>query len=100
MNKRKKQEKQHRKLNIRFSIMIVLVMYLSYALASQVAALRKSDDRITQLEKDISEAEGRLAEVHDLNAFSHSDAYIEKVAREKLGLVLPDETVFTDVTGR
>lgn len=100
MNKRKKQGKQHRKLNIRVCFMMVLVVYLSYALISQVATLRKADAQISQLEKDISDAEGRLAEVHDLNAFSQSDAYIEKVAREKLGLVLPDETVFTDVTGR
>ncbi len=75
-------------------------MYLCYALICQQTSLRASDAQISQLEADIAEAEGRLAEVQDLDTLSRSDEYIERVAREKLGLVLPDETVFVDVTGR
>ena len=75
-------------------------MYLCYALISQQTVLRTSNAQITQLEAGIAEAEGRLAQVQDLDTLSRSDAYIERVAREKLGLVLPDETVFVDVTGR
>lgn len=100
MNKRKNQRKSGRKLNIRICIMIGLIMYLSYALISQQAALRSADSAISRLENEIEEAEGRLAQVEDLSELSQSDAYIETVAREKLGLVLPDETVFVDVTGR
>ncbi len=81
-------------------LMVALVLYLSYALIGQQVSLRESDSQISQLEADIAEAEGRLAQVQDLEGLSKSDAYIEKVAREKLGLVLPDETVFVDVTGR
>lgn len=100
MNTRKNQGKPKRKLNIRGCFMIVLIMYLCYALISQHATLRSSDAAISALEEEIALAEGRLSEVEDLDTLSQSDAYIEKVAREKLGLVLPDETVFVDVTGR
>lgn len=75
-------------------------MYLSYALISQQTTLRASEQAISRLETEISEAESRLAQVEELENEAHSDAYIEMVAREKLGLVLPDETVFVDVTGR
>ncbi len=80
--------------------MAALVLYLSYTLIGQQVSLRQSDAQISQLEADIAAAESRLAQVQDLEGLSKSDAYIEKVAREKLGLVLPDETVFVDVTGR
>ena len=100
MNKRKSQEKSKRKLNIHVCLMAALVLYLSYALIGQQVSLRQSDSQISQLEADIAEAEGRLAQVQDMDRLAQSDAYIEKIAREKLGLVLPDETVFVDVTGR
>ena len=100
MNKRKNQGKGKRKLNIRVCFMVGLIMYLCYALISQQTTLRASNVQISQLEADITEAQGRLAEVQDLDTLSRSDEYIERVAREKLGLVLPDETVFVDVTGR
>ena len=100
MNKRKNQRKSGRKLNIRFLIMVGLIMYLSYALISQQASLRAADRNIGRLEEEIRAAERELDTVKDLDTESKSDEYIEKVAREKLGLVLPDETVYVDVTGR
>jgi len=100
MNKRKNQRKTGRKLNIRFLVMVGLIMYLSYALISQQASIRVADKDISRLEEEIRAAESQLDMVEDLDAESKSDEYIEKVAREKLGLVLPDETVFVDVTGR
>lgn len=100
MNKRKNQRKTGRKLNIRFLVMVGLIMYLSYALISQQTSIRVADKDISRLEEEIRAAESQLDMVEDLDAESKSDEYIEKVAREKLGLVLPDETVFVDVTGR
>ena len=100
MNKRQNQRKTGRKLNIRFLVMVGLIMYLSYALISQQASIRVADKDISRLEEEIRAAESQLDMVEDLDAESKSDEYIEKVAREKLGLVLPDETVFVDVTGR
>lgn len=100
MNKRKSQGKKLRKLNIRFLAMVGLIMYFCCALIGQQTSLRASDAEITQLEEKIAAAETQLAEVEEMETLSRSDAYIEKVAREKLGLVLPDETVFVDVTGQ
>ncbi len=75
-------------------------MYFCYVLIGQQATLRAADAEAARLEAEIAAAEENKAVVKDLDAISQSDAYIEKVAREKLGLVLPDETVFVDVTGQ
>ena len=100
MNKRKRQAKPRRKFNIRICLMVALVLYLTYALGGQLLSLRQTVVRASRLESEIAEAEGRLKEVQELESLSQSDAYIEKVAREKLGLVKPDEMVFVDVSGR
>ncbi|MBE7062463.1 MAG: septum formation initiator family protein [Ruminococcaceae bacterium] len=100
MNKRKNQSKKLPKLNIRSLAMIGLIMYFGFALIGQQSALHASDAEITQLEEKIAVAESQYAEVEEMETISQSDAYIEKVAREKLGLVLPDEIVFVDVTGQ
>ncbi|MDD6308470.1 MAG: septum formation initiator family protein [Clostridia bacterium] len=98
MNKRKKQIKKH--LNIRTFLMVALIMYLSYAIICQEVSLHENNRQIVSLKEDIASAEASLTQVQNLGAVSSSDAYIERMAREKLGLVLPDETVFVDVTGR
>lgn len=101
MNKRKNQsEQKQKKLNIRTLAMIGLIMYFCYVLIGQQSALRASDSEISQLETEVSQAQSNRAEVEAMGAISQSDAYVEKMAREKLGLVLPDETVFVDVTGQ
>ncbi len=98
MNKRKKQSKKI--VNIRVCFMVGLIMYLFYAIICQEVSLRENNAQISQLEAEITEAQETLSQVEDLDTLSRSDAYIERIAREKLGLVLPDETVFVDVTGR
>lgn len=98
MNKRKKRSKKH--LNIRFCFMVGLIMYLFGAIICQEVSLHKNSEQLSHLEEQKALAEEKLAEVEDLDELSRSDAYIERIAREKLGLVLPDETVFVDITGR
>ncbi len=100
MNKQRKTGKTIKKSNIHILCMVGLIVYLCFALVRQQVVLHDAGKQISQLESAITQAETELSEVQDLDAFSHTDAYIERVAREKLGLVLPDETVFVDVTGR
>jgi len=41
-----------------------------------------------------------LTNSSDMVGVYQSDEFVEKVARERLGLVRSDETVFIDVTGK
>ena len=42
----------------------------------------------------------KLQEVDELKGQVDSDEYIEKIAREKLGLIKQDEIVFIDIAGK
>ncbi len=79
-------------------LIIMVVCILIIALAVKCRSLAdKNDayaDQIEELEVKISEEEGRSESIAKLRDYSNTKAYIEKVAREKLGLVYPDEVIF------
>ena len=56
-------------------------------------------DKITELKSQIEYEEQRAKEVDALKENVDSYEYIEKIAREKLGMIRKDEIVFIDVTG-
>lgn len=49
---------------------------------------------MTELEQQIAEQEARAEELEKLPEYTQSQEYIEKMAREKFGLVYPDEVIF------
>lgn len=55
--------------------------------------------QIAELEEKIEYEKKRIEEVEELKTKVDSDEYIEKVAREKLGMIKRDEIVFIDIAG-
>ena len=96
----KKKEHGKRKMNPkRFAIAMAIigfVLYFSYVMIWQQVTISKKNREIGALEAQIQAAttqtEELEAELENLN----DPAYLEKVAREKLGLVRPNERVFVD----
>ena len=66
----------------------------------QQPKILKNQDRIATLQEKIEYEKQRIQEVDELKDKVDSDEYIEKVAREKLGLIKNDEIVFIDVSGK
>lgn len=56
-------------------------------------------DKISELKSQIEYEQKRAEEVDALKENVDSYEYIEKIAREKLGMIRKDEIVFVDVTG-
>ncbi len=52
---------------------------------------------ISELETKIAEEKERQQEVDDMRENMDTDEYIEKIARDRLGMVKSDEIVFVDV---
>ena len=52
------------------------------------------ESQIVQLEEQIEIEQVRAEEIEKLPEYTESKEYIEKVAREKFGLVYEDETIF------
>ncbi len=79
-------------------LIIVVVLVMVAALAFRCKGLMQKNDayaqQIEQLEQRITEENGRTENIEEFREYTKTDPYIEKVAREKLGLVYPDEIIF------
>ena len=62
--------------------------------------ITKNEEEIAKLEEKIEYEKKRAEEVESMKAKVDTDEYIEKVAREKLGMIKRDEIVFVDVSGQ
>ena len=57
-------------------------------------------DTIAELQSKIDYEKQRAEEIDNMRENVNSDEYIEKIAREKLGMIRKDEIIFIDVTGK
>lgn len=75
-------------------VVIVLCCVISFKkieLNQKIAAYEK---KIAQLEAEKAEEEKRTEEIEEYKAYVQTKKFIEQEARDKLGLVYPDEVVF------
>lgn len=81
---------------ITFIVIVVFSVYFIYTVIWQQVLLSKNAQEIDRLEEKITAAEQQKeklqAELDNLN----DPEYLEKVARDKLGMVRPNERVFVD----
>lgn len=65
----------------------------------QQPKITANKEEIESLNIQIAQQQKRLDELDELKEKVDSDEYIEKVAREKLGLIKENEIMFIDVAG-
>ncbi|MCI8342389.1 MAG: septum formation initiator family protein [Firmicutes bacterium] len=95
MGKNQKTKRSYtRKLGTYFLIAFIVVISVSVGYRKNV--LRELSRQTETLEKQLEEAEQENIKLINDEQYYTSDAYIEKVAREQLGLVMPDEVVFKE----
>ena len=58
--------------------------------------IRQNARRQEQVEQQLSQEEARTKEIEDLQEYVKSDEYMEKVAKEKAGLLKPNEIIFKE----
>ncbi len=77
--------------------MTIVVVFFAIVMMFQMNTLKAQDDRyavqVASLQRQLEEEESRSAELEESKAYVQTRQYIEQMAREKLGLVNPDETV-------
>ena len=93
-----KKTRKTRKLKIEFCFALALAIYLVCAIINQQSVITNNSKEISELSEQLAQTEQELEEINDSAAEYSSDEFVEKVARERLGLVRPDETIFIDVT--
>lgn len=60
--------------------------------------INRDKAKIAELNAQIEQEKQHQAEVDEMNADENNDEYIEKIARERLGMIKSDEIVFIDVS--
>ena len=97
-HKKKKRTANYNRLGLLAITAVVLLflggLYLgSMRLEQRLQMYEAKKEKLTQ---EIAEEKERTAEIDSLKTYMKTDAYAEEVAREKLGLVKPDEIVFEE----
>lgn len=79
---------------LRNLIFLALAAGLVALILSQQAVLDRNIEKNKELTEDINALHQRIDELNEEKSMLGSDEYIERKAREKLGYVKNDETVF------
>jgi cell division protein DivIC len=77
---------------------VALVLLVSLIGQSRTLSQRLAvyDARAAVLKQSIEEETERTQEIQELKEYMQTDAYVEEIAREKLGLVKDNEIVFIE----
>lgn len=77
-------------------VAIVMVLLVGLLVQSQELTVsnKQYEAKKAELEQQIKDEEIRSGEIENMKEYVDSIEYIEKIAREKLGLVYEDETIF------
>lgn len=92
----KKRRAKKSKLPIAIVLIIAAFMFVKGIMLQP--AISENSDKISELQSQIDYEQKRADEIDNLKKNVNSDEYIEKMAREKLGMIRKDEIVFIDVT--
>ena len=74
----------------------VIVVYVAITVFSQQGTIKESKRILDNYNEDIKEQEEIAQEIKDEKSKIGTDEYIEKVARDKLGMCKEDEKIFID----
>lgn len=78
-------------------IMLGLMIYFGYKVVEQEKILYAKRNEMKVMNSKIEEEQTINKELQKQKELINSDEYIEKMAREKLGMIKSDEKVFVDI---
>lgn len=87
-----------KKLKINRLIIIGVLIYFVFVLVSQQQTMNAYQEEAKVYENQIIKAQEKTEELKEIKNNIDSTEYIENIAREKLGMYLPNERVYIDIT--
>ena len=72
--------------------------YMLYILGTQQAKLNELNNELSCYNRDLQDEKLETEKLTDTLATLSDDKYMEEVARDKLGLVMPTEIIFMDAS--
>ena len=58
--------------------------------------VKENEAKKEELEQQLSDEEARTEEIEEMQEYMQSDEYIEKIAKEKVGLIKDNEIIFKE----
>ena len=81
-------------------LILVVFVIVAITFTRQQSEINDYNDKIDEINSQITYEEKHNKELQEKNELYSSDDYIEKVARDELGLVKADEKVFVDANSK
>ena len=81
----------------KFLIILFFTIYAGWVLIKQEIEIKKYEKEKISYMEQINLAKQRHEECKNYSEYVNSDEYIEKIAREKLGMLLPEERVYIEI---
>ena len=96
MRKKKQRMQKPNRIGIKISTTVVVILFavLSYKTVTLHQKASEYQATLDQYQKDVEKLEQDRQEIEEQKEYVQSDAYVEELAREKLGLVYKDEVIF------
>lgn len=79
------------KFTLKKLILTIVVLYAIVSVISQQIKITKINQEITAQEKQLEELKDKNAKLQEEVEFSKTDAYLERMTRERLGYIKPGE---------
>ena len=96
-------KKSGTKFDITKAIMAVTAILAAVMIGKGISVqsiISANNDRAEKIKEDIDKENQRIEELDKAIQNSGTDEYIEKIAREKLGMIKANEIVFIDISGQ
>ena len=75
-------------------VVLILFGIVTYKKVDLIQQQEQGNEQIANLESEIKEQEERASDIEKYEAYVQTPEYIKDMAREKLGLVDPDDILF------
>ena len=98
MHLRRKNGKRKTGLKLLFVVVLVMCGVLTYSTGKAKAEERDKIQKKAATESRIASEQERQEELKEEAAYRQTKSHIEKLAREKLGLVKPEEIILRETT--
>ena len=79
------------------AVLIAFIIYFAITVINQQKTLNTYKSNIASVKNDLEEATDYKESLLSLKENAHSAEYIEKIAREKLNMYMPNEKVYIDI---
>lgn len=87
-----------KKVNLpKICVILFFVVYAICTFVKQEVEINKYEKEKASYMEQISLAKQKQEEYKHYSEYINSDEYIEKIAREKLGMLLPEERIYVEI---